>query len=186
MEYKKSILLYSEYSPNSSKLINFIKENNIELNNLYYLCIDDDKIRDLILKNKQFEIKIVPCLLLFYENGIIEKYDDIQQLFTLLFQEKDSDPNINLNIPQVNELKDDLNIPQVNELKDDLKDDLNIPQVNELKDLDDIEKDEDIIIDRKNKKNNDNDPHGTIALAKQLAQGREDFDSMINKKHNST
>jgi hypothetical protein len=68
----------------------------------------------------------------------------------------------------------------------ELKDDLNIPQVNELKDLDDIEKDEDIIIDRKNKKNNDNDPHGTIALAKQLAQGREDFDSMINKKHNST
>lgn len=77
MEPQKSVLLYSKFSKNSDKLLNIIKESRIEFN-LQFVCIDNEKIRKQILQNNDIKVDLVPCILLIFSNGIIEKYDDIK------------------------------------------------------------------------------------------------------------
>ena len=78
MEFNSSILLYSKYSVSSKKLIDFINSSGIDLTNLIklqLLCIDNEEVRKRIIKNKQIDITSVPCLLLIYQDGGLEKYD---------------------------------------------------------------------------------------------------------------
>ncbi len=42
---------------------------------LQSLCIDNEKIRKRIIENKQIQVTSVPCLLLIFPDGGIEKYD---------------------------------------------------------------------------------------------------------------
>ena len=68
---KSNIVLYSKFSPYSRKFIELA--NSIGLN-FTYLCIDNKETRNRIIKNKQLDIKNLPCLLVVYEHGTIEKY----------------------------------------------------------------------------------------------------------------
>lgn len=78
MELQLSVLLYSKYSSLSKSLMNMIQTSGIDFTtkfSLQPLCIDNEEIRARILKNTQLQITTVPCLLIIFPDGGIEKYD---------------------------------------------------------------------------------------------------------------
>lgn len=78
MEPQLSVLLYSKYSPMSKKLTVFMQESQVDFTrevSLQTLCIDNEKIREKIQKNEQLDITSVPCILVIFPDGGIEKYD---------------------------------------------------------------------------------------------------------------
>ena len=80
MDIKFTCLIYSKYSDFSKKLLNIIENSGIDFINIFkikLLCADNENIRKTILKSKTLDIKNVPCILLVYEDGKIEKYDDL-------------------------------------------------------------------------------------------------------------
>lgn len=80
MEPQFSVLLYSKYSPQSKKILDIIQSSPVNLEqvvSLQTLCIDNEKIRKRIHQNKQIDITSVPCILVIFPDGGIEKYDGI-------------------------------------------------------------------------------------------------------------
>ena len=78
MEPQLSVLLYSKYSSLSKSLMNIIQTSGIDFTNqfsLQTLCIDNEKIRKRILKNKKIQVTSVPCILVIFPDGGVEKYD---------------------------------------------------------------------------------------------------------------
>jgi hypothetical protein len=79
MDIKFSVLLYSKYSKFSKELIDMIEKSSVDfITNfkLKLLCIDNEDIRKKIANSKQIDIKSVPSLLIVYNDGGIEKYED--------------------------------------------------------------------------------------------------------------
>ena len=72
-----SIILYSEYSVNSKRIMDII--NNPSVSHIFSVlervCIDNEKVRKRIIKSKRIEITKVPCILIIYQDGGVEKYD---------------------------------------------------------------------------------------------------------------
>ena len=78
MEPQLSVLLYSKYSVHSKKLMDMMIMSGIDFKQaaaLDSVCIDNKHVRDRILKNQQIVVETVPCLLLVYPDGGLEKYD---------------------------------------------------------------------------------------------------------------
>ncbi len=78
MESQLSVLLYSKYSSLSKSLMNMIQTSGVDFTtkfSLQPLCIDNEEIRARILKNTQLQVTTVPCLLIIFPDGGIEKYD---------------------------------------------------------------------------------------------------------------
>jgi len=75
MEDPKVILLFSKYSSNSKKLLDLFKNINLRLLNIQTICIDNADIRKRIKNSKTIEIKTVPCILVLYSDGGVEKFD---------------------------------------------------------------------------------------------------------------
>jgi hypothetical protein len=78
MESQLSVLLYSKYSSVCKNLMNTIQTSGVDFAaklSLQTLCIDNKEIRNRILKNQQIQVTTVPCLLLIFPDGGIEKYD---------------------------------------------------------------------------------------------------------------
>jgi hypothetical protein len=78
MESQLSVLLYSKYSSLSKNLMNMIQTSGVDFTtkfSLQHLCIDNEEIRSRILKNTQLQITTVPCLLITFPDGGIEKYE---------------------------------------------------------------------------------------------------------------
>lgn len=78
MDIKITTFLFSKYSNNCkafaeilSKIPNEYK-NNLKLTDI---CIDNENIRKNILNSKKIDIKMVPCILIVYNNGAIEKFE---------------------------------------------------------------------------------------------------------------
>jgi len=72
------VLLYSKYSPMSNKLMNALNSCPIDLNisvGLNIVCIDNEGIRSQILRANKIEISTVPCVLIVYRTGGVEKYE---------------------------------------------------------------------------------------------------------------
>lgn len=72
------VLLYSKYSPMSSKLMTALSACPIDLGatvGLNTVCIDNQDIRKRLLKNGKIEISVVPCILIVYRSGGVEKYE---------------------------------------------------------------------------------------------------------------
>jgi hypothetical protein len=72
------VLLYSKYSPMSSKLMSALSACPIDLSTtvgIRPVCIDNQDIRSQILKDKKIEINSVPCVLIAYNTGNVEKYE---------------------------------------------------------------------------------------------------------------
>lgn len=81
MDIKFSILLYSKYSKYSKEFISILEQsstNIVETFNIKLLCIDNENIRKKILNSKQIDIQTVPCLLIIYQDGGVEKYEDLK------------------------------------------------------------------------------------------------------------
>ncbi len=77
-EPRFSTLIYSKYSANSTKFLELIKNSGVDFTNLLkleLLCIDNQTIRNRIMKNTKIDIKSVPCVLIVFPDGNIEKYD---------------------------------------------------------------------------------------------------------------
>ena len=80
MEPQFSVLLYSKYSPLSKEILDIIESSSVNLEqmtSLETLCIDNEKIRKRIHQNKQIDITCVPCILVIFPDGGIEKYDGV-------------------------------------------------------------------------------------------------------------
>ena len=77
MELQYSILLFSKYSPQCGKFIDMISKSGVNFSNLKSVCIDNEQVRKRVLSNKQFNIKIVPSILLIYSNGNVETYEGV-------------------------------------------------------------------------------------------------------------
>jgi hypothetical protein len=78
MNPKKCILLYSKYSRQSKLLIDTVHGASVDLYrllNLSMLCIDSETVRSRILKSNDISITVVPCILVLYNDGGVEKYD---------------------------------------------------------------------------------------------------------------
>lgn len=74
-----SLLLYSKFSENSTIVRKKIQTSGIDfkqISGLRELCIDIKKVRENIVNNAKIQISIVPCLLIGYSDGMIEKYED--------------------------------------------------------------------------------------------------------------
>ena len=72
------VLLYSKYSPMSSKLMTALSTCPVDLSTtvgIRPVCIDNEDIRRQILKDKKIEINSVPCVLIAYNTGNVEKYE---------------------------------------------------------------------------------------------------------------
>ena len=69
-----SVFLYSKYSPKCKELVNFISG---KIETLQYLCVDNKNIRKKVLNDKKFNVNNVPCILIFFDNGTVEKYEGV-------------------------------------------------------------------------------------------------------------
>lgn len=81
---KMYVLLYSKYSSNSKRIIDQLENSTIDLSKsigLQLLCVDNEQLRNRILKSKQIKILSVPCLLILLPDGTVEKYEG-QTMFT--------------------------------------------------------------------------------------------------------
>lgn len=78
MDIKFTAFLYSKFSQNSKNFSQLLEripndfKNNIKFNSL---CVDNENIRKTVLNSKQFDIKNVPCVLVTYNDGHVEKFE---------------------------------------------------------------------------------------------------------------
>ena len=73
-----SILLYSKYSKQCmiiTETINKSGVNFLNITKLKLICIDNQFIRNKIKKSKKILITSVPCMLLIFSDGTVEKHD---------------------------------------------------------------------------------------------------------------
>jgi hypothetical protein len=80
MEHQLCVLLYSKYSPNSDKLRELISLAPVDIMSvaqIKLLCIDNEDIRDKIVKSTKLNIQSVPCVLIVFPDGGVEKYEGI-------------------------------------------------------------------------------------------------------------
>jgi hypothetical protein len=78
MNQQFSALLYSQYSSKCKTLVNLIEQCQIDIKpliNLSFVCIDNEKIRKQICSSKNVNIQSVPCILVVYQDGGVEKYE---------------------------------------------------------------------------------------------------------------
>jgi hypothetical protein len=80
MSIKFTILLYSKYSKFSTNIISTINQYQnifVENFNMKTLCIDNENLRKRVLNSKKISITCVPSILVIYEDGGVEKYENI-------------------------------------------------------------------------------------------------------------
>ncbi len=66
------VLLYSKYSPNCKILMDNVKMAGVDF--IFPLCIDNQEVRNKI-KSSRYSISTVPCLLVVYGTGSVEKFE---------------------------------------------------------------------------------------------------------------
>ena len=79
MSIKFTILLYSKYSKFSTNIISTINQYQnifVENFNIKLLCIDNENIRKRILNSKKINITGVPSILVIYNDGGVENYEN--------------------------------------------------------------------------------------------------------------
>jgi hypothetical protein len=71
-----TILLYSKYSQTSQTLFNLIQSSGVDFSFLKPICVDNKNVRKRIQNDTRFDIKHVPCVLILYLDGRVEKYEN--------------------------------------------------------------------------------------------------------------
>lgn len=80
MDNQFCVLLYSKYSVYSKQIIDKLSSCSEDLYSLYrinLLCIDNEDVRERIVKSKSVTINVIPTLLIIYQDGSIEKYEGV-------------------------------------------------------------------------------------------------------------
>ena len=78
MEQQQCVLLYSKYSQKSKKFMDMLKQSPVDFTStvqLNPLCIDNENVRQRILNSQQIDVTSVPCVLIIYKDGGVEKYE---------------------------------------------------------------------------------------------------------------
>jgi len=78
MDQQLCVLLYSKYSKQSKRYIDILKQSPVDITSitkLKTLCIDNETVRQRILNSQQIDIISVPCILIVYQDGGVEKYE---------------------------------------------------------------------------------------------------------------
>ena len=78
MSIKYCVFFYSKYSSHSKKMLDLMQTSNIDFVtqiSLKSVCVDNSKIRERILSSMKLDVKYVPCIMVIYDSGIIEKFD---------------------------------------------------------------------------------------------------------------
>lgn len=78
MEHHLCVLLYSKYSPMSKQLMTAMESSPVNLTTtvgLNPVCIDNEEVRERILKANKIDVSSVPCVLIVYRTGGVEKYE---------------------------------------------------------------------------------------------------------------
>ena len=78
MEIQYTALLNSRYSKPCQNFLNILFESGIDYKNLLkfvQINIDNKEIRKQILNSNNIDIKYVPCILIIYSDGSVEKYE---------------------------------------------------------------------------------------------------------------
>ena len=65
------VFLYSKYSRGCEKLLEMMSVMDFRK-----ICVDHDEVRKLVMKDqKKYNIQKVPCILVFFANGVMKKYE---------------------------------------------------------------------------------------------------------------
>lgn len=83
MELNTCAIFYSKYSSFSKNLLDLINSSSIKLSEIYpikYVCLDNEDIRDRVIKDNVLNLKYVPTIILIYNNSNIEKYEGITSI----------------------------------------------------------------------------------------------------------
>ena len=78
MEIQYTAMLNSRYSQPCQNFLNILFDSDIDYKNLLKFVkinIDNKEIRKQILSSNNIDIKYVPCILIIYTNGSVEKYE---------------------------------------------------------------------------------------------------------------
>ena len=65
-----ALCFYSKYSNQCKTFVDQTKSLNLQ-----FICIDNSIARKKIQNSKKLEIQYVPCVLILYDNGVVEKYE---------------------------------------------------------------------------------------------------------------
>lgn len=129
------VLLYSKYSPMSSKLMTALSTCPVDLSTtvgIRPVCIDNEDIRRQILKDKKIEINSVPCVLIAYNTGNVEKYegsnafDWIEETVSKFMPKPTPQPQIQSQIqpqiqPQIQQIHQPQYQPQIQQMNEEPK-----------------------------------------------------------------
>lgn len=116
MDRKLCVLIYSTFSTESKRLIEYIRNLPYDLaalTGMTFLCADNGIIREKLLLN---EIQNVPCLLLRYFNGndqLLENedvYKFIASISQSIFSPQQPPTSSQIVVPSVDDEKDENNI----------------------------------------------------------------------------
>lgn len=80
MDQRLCVLLYSKYSTHSQKLFEAIHHSGLDLQTMVgmsMVCVDNSDIRQRLLESENVDVSGVPCILLVYSDGTIEKYQGV-------------------------------------------------------------------------------------------------------------
>ena len=78
MEIQYTAMLNSRYSQPCQNFLNILFDSDIDYKNLLKFVkinIDNKEIRKQILSSNNIDIKYVPCILIIYSDGSVEKYE---------------------------------------------------------------------------------------------------------------
>lgn len=78
MNQQLCVLLYSKYSPNCKNFMDMLKQSPVDFTDVIQLnplCIDNEDIRASIMRSNNIDVQVVPCVLLVYPDGGVEKYE---------------------------------------------------------------------------------------------------------------
>lgn len=78
MEPQFSVFLYSKYSSNCKRLMDMMRQSGVDFDaqlKLQFLCIDNNQVRARIMSSESMDISVIPCILVIYANGGVEKYE---------------------------------------------------------------------------------------------------------------
>jgi hypothetical protein len=78
MEPQYSVFLYSKFSPNCKRIMDMMRQSGVDFGTqlkLQFLCIDNNQVRARVMSNESMDISMIPCILIVYPNGGVEKYE---------------------------------------------------------------------------------------------------------------
>jgi hypothetical protein len=73
MENSIIVIFYSKYSPQCTEFFNLVRD----IIDFRKICVDHPDIRTTLLNEKdKYSIRIVPTVIVFFSNGVMNKYED--------------------------------------------------------------------------------------------------------------